>query len=166
VRDKFGSARRVRVSETSGRKIHCSGSVSAPVVKTDTEGTRCRSRNNPKIDLLSGCNGSRTRATPISLRSSEAGRAEVRVADSPGVEVTGTLTDHEPGAFNTQSRFGVSDSEYRYHPPIRQQYRPVRHIECSCRPLSTDSELVRKPGSTTYDAAVCGGRYAGVSREA
>ena len=38
-------------------------------------------------------------ATPISLRSNEAGWAEVRVADSPGVEVTGTLTDHPPGAF-------------------------------------------------------------------
>jgi hypothetical protein len=38
-------------------------------------------------------------ATPISLRSNEAGWAEVRVADSPGVEVRGTLTDHGPGAF-------------------------------------------------------------------
>jgi hypothetical protein len=38
-------------------------------------------------------------ATPISLRSNEAGWAEVRVTDSPGVEVTGTLTDHPPGAF-------------------------------------------------------------------
>ena len=38
-------------------------------------------------------------ATPISLRSNEAGWAEVRVVDSPGVEVTGTLTDHEPGTF-------------------------------------------------------------------
>jgi len=38
-------------------------------------------------------------AIPISLRSNEAGWAEVRVADSPGVEVTGTLTDHGPGAF-------------------------------------------------------------------
>jgi hypothetical protein len=38
-------------------------------------------------------------ATQISLRSNEAGWAEVRVADSPGVEVTGTFTDHEPGAF-------------------------------------------------------------------
>ncbi|RZU39350.1 carboxypeptidase-like regulatory domain-containing protein [Edaphobacter modestus] len=38
-------------------------------------------------------------ATPISLRSNEVGWAEVRVADSPGVEVTGTLTDHGPGAF-------------------------------------------------------------------
>jgi hypothetical protein len=38
-------------------------------------------------------------ATPISLRHNEAGWAEVRVADSPGVEVTGALTDHGPGAF-------------------------------------------------------------------
>jgi len=38
-------------------------------------------------------------ATPISLRSNEAGWAEVRVVDSPGVEVTGTLTDPGPGAF-------------------------------------------------------------------
>lgn len=37
-------------------------------------------------------------ATPISLRNNEAGWAEVRFADSPAVEVTGTLTDHAPSA--------------------------------------------------------------------
>ncbi len=38
-------------------------------------------------------------ATPISLRSNEAGWAEVRIADSPSFEVTGTLTGHPPNAF-------------------------------------------------------------------
>jgi hypothetical protein len=38
-------------------------------------------------------------AIPISLRSNEAGWAEIRVVDSPSFEFTGTLTDHPPNAF-------------------------------------------------------------------
>jgi hypothetical protein len=38
-------------------------------------------------------------AMPISLRSDEAGWAEVRVADSPAVDVTGELSEHAPTPF-------------------------------------------------------------------
>jgi hypothetical protein len=79
------------VSEPSRRKIHCSGTASTPVGKTDSESPR-RNRTIPEsiypevTDL--------EQATPILLRDNQAGWAEVRVKDSPAVEVTGSLANH------------------------------------------------------------------------
>jgi len=90
-------------------------------------------------------------ATPISLGNNEAGWAEVRVAESPAVEVKGTLTNRTPFAFfRLEAESGRLTLDTRIHPEYDGRtgrfvfsHVPAGHYQLTAHSLNFQTATLR-----------------------